>query len=219
MLDAAYVFIYVKLNIFFQGTLLVIYNCFGIHLIDVSDIDEEPEKANQTYVPVNSKLERTVTTSELRVYPPIRSTTKDDKRRYLKASARLVFRQHGKPDEEKDTNLKNKISMLVQQAIHDAKIKMKTVEDIKEKYKDDPSYRVGFIFSNLKKSKDVMNELFNVAIKHRHDWKALEQMKIFELIVHTNVDTTNLVRQLVEIHLQHMNSTDPVAFKRRVVLL
>lgn len=71
----------------------------------------------------------------------------------------------------------------------------------------------------VKKSKDVMSELFNIAVKHKDDWKALEQLKVFELIVHTNVDTTNLVRQLVEIHIQHINATSTESGRKRVVLI
>ncbi|CAH2039469.1 unnamed protein product, partial [Iphiclides podalirius] len=198
-------------------SLLTTYNCFGINLIDVKQDINASEETTEKFTTC-SATESTDTTS--RVYPPIRTTVKNQKRRFMIVTPiRPVFRQAERFEDEKDKNLKNKISMLVQQSIHDAKLKMKTVDNLKEKYKDDPSYRVGFIFSNLKKSKDIMSELFNVAVKHRHDWKALEQMKIFELIVHTNVDTTNLVRQLVEIHLQNLNSTDPVAFRKRVVLL
>lgn len=136
-------------------------------------------------------------------------------------SPQPVFLRQDEAEEEKDASLKNKIKLLVEQCIHDAKEKMETINSLKDKYKDDPPYKVGFIFHNLKKSKDVMSELFNVAVKHRHDWKALEQMRIFELIVHTNVDTTNLVRQLVELHLHNVNSTSTGSgsMKKRVVLL
>lgn len=124
-------------------------------------------------------------------------------------------------EDEKDTNLKNKISTLVQQTIHDTERKIKSIQHIKDDHRDTAAYKAGFILSMIKKSRDVLNELFNVAVKHKDEWKALEQLKIFELIVHTNVDTTNLVRQLVEIHIQHLNATNPDhnLERRRVVLL
>ncbi|KPJ07278.1 hypothetical protein RR48_07694 [Papilio machaon] len=152
---------------------------------------------------------------------PLDASTRDTKRRFMVVSPKPVFLRQEEAEEEKDASLKNKIKLLVEQCIHDAKDKMETINSLKEKYKDDPSYKVGFIFHNLKKSKDVMTELFNVAVKHRHDWKALEQMRIFELIVHTNVDTSNLVRQLVELHLHNVNATNPDSsnLKKRVVLL
>lgn len=103
------------------------------------------------------------------------------------------------------------------QTMHDTEKKIKSVQYLKDRYRDRAPYRAGFILSMVKKTRDVLNELFNVAVKHRDDWKALEHLKIFELIVHTNVDTTNLVRQLVEIHIQNLNTS--TIDSRRVVLL
>lgn len=109
--------------------------------------------------------------------------------------------------EDRDSGLKTKILTLVQQTMHDTDSKVRATQTIKDKYRDRAPYRIGFILSMVKKSRDVLNELFNVAVKHREEWKALEQLKIFELIVHTNVDTTNLVRQLVELHIDNLNAT------------
>jgi hypothetical protein len=131
--------------------------------------------------------------------------------------ARAALRASGYED-EKDDNLKYKISTLVQQTVHDTERKMKSIEHVKEKHREMAPYKTGFILSMIKKSRDVLNELFNVAVKHKDEWKALEQLKI----LHTNVDTTNLVRQLVEIHIQHLNSTSSqgnAAGRKRVVLL
>ncbi|PZC75717.1 hypothetical protein B5X24_HaOG205691 [Helicoverpa armigera] len=122
-------------------------------------------------------------------------------------------------EDEADANLKSKISTLVNQTMHDTQRKMTSIETLKNKYRDQGPYRAGFVLSLIKKSRDVLNELFNVAVKHRDEWKALEQLKIFELIVHTNVDTTNLLRQLVEIHLTHMNSTQGIRKGSKRVLL
>lgn len=128
--------------------------------------------------------------------------------------------------EDKDSGLKTKILTLVQQTMHDTDTKVRATQNIKDKYRDRAPYRIGFILSMVKKSRDVLNELFNVAVKHREEWKALEQLKIFELIVHTNVDTTNLVRQLVELHINNLNATQKrirlrvgPTTKHRVVIL
>lgn len=128
--------------------------------------------------------------------------------------------------EDKDSGLKTKILTLVQQTMHDTDTKVRATQSIKDKYRDRAPYRIGFILSMVKKSRDVLNELFNVAVKHREEWKALEQLKIFELIVHTNVDTTNLVRQLVELHINNLNATQKrmrlrigQPTKQRVVIL
>lgn len=128
--------------------------------------------------------------------------------------------------EDKDSGLKTKILTLVQQTMHDTDTKIRATKSIKDKYRDRAPYRIGFILSMVKKSRDVLNELFNVAVKHRDEWKALEQLKIFELIVHTNVDTTNLVRQLVELHINNLNTTQRKTrlrlgqtTKQRVVIL
>lgn len=120
-------------------------------------------------------------------------------------------------EDEKDENLKTKISTLVLEIMHDTQKKMKAVEIIKKQHREEPAYKAGFILSLVKKSKYVLDELFNVAIKHREKWLALEQLKIFELIVHTNVDTTNLLRQLVDVHVKHMNATQPN--KKRIILI
>ncbi|KAI8426103.1 hypothetical protein MSG28_005062 [Choristoneura fumiferana] len=117
---------------------------------------------------------------------------------------------------EKDNNLKEKITMLVEQAVYDTDRKIQSIQSVKKP--NSGPYKIGFILSMIKKTRDVLNELFNVAVKHRDEWKALEQLKIFELIVHTNVDTTNLVRQLVELHIQNLNVTG-TQDARRVVLL
>nr|XP_034831548.1 uncharacterized protein LOC117988506 [Maniola hyperantus] len=122
-------------------------------------------------------------------------------------------------EEEKDENLKRKISSLVDQTVHDTNKKIKLISHVKEQLRNEIPYRVGFILSMIKKSKDVLNELFNVAVKHKDDWKALEQLKIFELIVHTNVDTSHLVRQLVEVHIQFLNSTRTDDNQKRMILL
>lgn len=136
-----------------------------------------------------------------------------------------LFRQsdggvdHGNYEDEKDTNIKVKITQLVQQTLHDTERKIKSIQHLKESNREVPPYKIGFVLSLVKKTKEVLNELFNVAVKHRDSWKALEQLKIFELIVHTNVDATNLVRQLVEIHIQNLNATSSSKDKKRVVLL
>lgn len=122
-------------------------------------------------------------------------------------------------EDDKDEKIKSKISVLIDQTLHDTGNKITDMKDLKNKHRDAGPYKAGFILSMVKKCKDVMNELFNVAVKHKDDWKALEQLKVFELIVHTNVDTTNLVRQLVEIHIQNLNTTNNPNSRKRLVLL
>lgn len=119
-------------------------------------------------------------------------------------------------EDEKDTNLKQKIANLVDQTMQDTQKKMKKTEMIKRANRNSPPYKVGFILCMIKKSKNVMDELFNVAMKHRDQWKSLQHMKVFELIVHTNVDTTNLLRQLVDVHLKFMNSSSN---EKKLILL
>lgn len=119
-------------------------------------------------------------------------------------------------EDEKDSNIKQKIAMLVEQTMQDAHRKMKLVEELKDEHREEAPYKAGFILSMVKKSKDVLDELFNVAVKHKDEWMALEQLKIFELIVHTNVDTTNLLRQLVDVHVKYMNATRD---KKNVILI
>lgn len=132
---------------------------------------------------------------------------------------RSLLRGEDTNDNDKDERIKSKISTLIDQTLHDTVNKVASIKDFKEKHREEGPYKVGFILSMVKKSKDVMSELFNIAVKHKDDWKALEQLKVFELIVHTNVDTTNLVRQLVEIHIQHLNATNTQDGRKRVVLI
>lgn len=143
------------------------------------------------------------------------------RRFWLRNFGELGIKKHlrsGAGDDEKDNSLKQKITVLVEQTIYDTDRKIQSVQSIKDSNRDKLPYKIGFILSMIKKTRDVLNELFNVAVKHRDEWKALEQLKIFELIVHTNVDTTNLVRQLVELHIQNLNVTH-TQDERRVVLL
>ncbi|CAG4962624.1 unnamed protein product [Colias eurytheme] len=161
---------------------------------------------------VNIEKETTITTSK-----------NIDGRRYWLVSGTLDDplppKNANEEEDDKDENIKSKIATLVEQTLYDSQVKIKSLQSIKDFHKDDAPYKAGFILSLIKKSKDVLNELFNVAIRHKDDWKALEQLKVFELIVHTNVDTTNLVRQLVEVHIQYMNATHTGDSKKRVVLL
>lgn len=68
-------------------------------------------------------------------------------------------------------------------------------------------YRLGKHLSLMKKCKMVMSELFDIAIKHKNDWKALEQLKIYEMILHANVDANNYINQMLEVQLYFLNST------------
>ncbi|KAL4712001.1 hypothetical protein ACJJTC_003668 [Scirpophaga incertulas] len=122
-------------------------------------------------------------------------------------------------EDESNKNLKQKMATLVEQSVHDTERKIKSIQHIRSKYREGAPYRAGFIMSLTKKNKDIMNELFNVAVKHKDEWSAQEHLKIFELIVRTNVDITNLVRHLVETHVQYMNSTRTDHRRRRVLLL
>nr|XP_032520669.1 uncharacterized protein LOC116772551 [Danaus plexippus plexippus] len=174
------------------GIVFVVQETFGINLIDL-DISNDGYEDHDDYEMSSDD---------------IRGTTREG-RRYWLVSSDLNLNEPPKQadEEEKDERLKSKITTLVEQTLHDTQTKVSSIQHLKEQHRNEAPYKTGFILSMIKKSKDVLNELFNVAVKHREDWKALEQMKVFELIVHTNVDTTNLVRQLVEIHIQHMNAT------------
>ncbi|KAJ0178177.1 hypothetical protein K1T71_006000 [Dendrolimus kikuchii] len=174
--------------ILFFTILLCTELCVGIYLIDL------PYPKHEAYKQMRSESQKSFWTVERRA------------------------EEFSSLQEEKDANIKTKISTLVQQTMHDTERKIQSIQHLKEKNREEAPYRAGFILSMIKKNRDVLNELFNVAVKHRDEWKALEQLKIFELIVHTNVDTTNLVRQLVEIHIQHINATSSPS-NRRVVLL
>lgn len=120
-------------------------------------------------------------------------------------------------EDEKDTNLKQKIANLVDQTMKDTQKKMKQTEEIQAEHREESPYKVGFILCMIKKSKNVMDELFNVAVKHRDQWKSLQHLKVFELIVHTNVDATNLLRQLIDVRLKHLNGSK--SKEDKVVLL
>ncbi|XP_047993853.1 uncharacterized protein LOC125232249 [Leguminivora glycinivorella] len=108
----------------------------------------------------------------------------------------------------KDNTLKEKIGFLIEQTINDAKKELLAVDEYKSQHNRTAEYRIGFLMYMVKRSRDVMNELFTVAVNHKDDWKALDQLKIFELIIHTNVDTSNLLRQLLEIAVQETPKKD-----------
>ncbi|XP_063623540.1 uncharacterized protein LOC134795581 [Cydia splendana] len=113
-----------------------------------------------------------------------------------------------------DNTLKEKIGFIIEQTLNDARKELASINDLKAQYNKTAEYRIGFLMYMVKRSRDVMNELFTVAVNHKEDWKALDQLKIFELIIHTNVDTSNLLRQLLEIAIQEAPSREHKAEER-----
>ncbi|XP_063363412.1 uncharacterized protein LOC134652178 [Cydia amplana] len=101
-----------------------------------------------------------------------------------------------------DNTLKEKIGLIIEQTLNDARKELASIDVLKAQYNNTAEFRIGFLMYMVKRSRDVMNELFTVAVNHKEDWKALDQLKIFELIIHTNVDTSNLLRQLLDIAIQ-----------------
>ncbi|XP_061714640.1 uncharacterized protein LOC133523178 [Cydia pomonella] len=101
-----------------------------------------------------------------------------------------------------DNTMKEKIGFIIEQTINDARKELAGIDDLKAQYNRTTEYRIGFLMYMVKRSRDVMSELFTVAVNHKEDWKALDHLKIFELIIHTNVDTSNLLRQLLDIAIQ-----------------
>lgn len=186
-------------------------NCKCLKLLDLSDSDThfaQPKGERRSALKYKSYLQ-------------VSTTQPKPRRRYWLVNEDVPLGnmtvQPRTYEDEKDANIKHKIATLVQQTMHDAEKKMTLIQELKDEYREEAPYRAGFILSMVKKSKDILDELFNVAVKHRDEWMALEQLKIFELIVHTNVDTTNLLRQLVDVHVKHLNATQ--SDKKRVILL
>ncbi|PZC75716.1 hypothetical protein B5X24_HaOG205690 [Helicoverpa armigera] len=176
-----------------------------LELVDLSDVELPPKSRERAPI----KYEE---------YRPIKRPPKAIRRYWLlnnNQNAEDPPVQRGYED-EKDANIKQKITMLVDQTMNDTQRKLKLTDELRLKHREEAPYKAGFILSMVKKSKNVLDELFNVAVKHRDEWAALEQLKIFELIVHTNVDTTNLLRQLLEVHVKHLNATSD---KKRIILL
>ncbi|KAH9641666.1 hypothetical protein HF086_005112 [Spodoptera exigua] len=185
-----------------------------IKCLDLVDFTERPYKPRR----VPKKVGRIPVKYE--EYKPVQLSVKPIRRYWLLSDSNQFTKgvpvQQRVYEDEKDSNIKQKIAMLVEQTMQDAHRKMKLVDELKEEHRDEAPYKAGFILSMVKKSKDVLDELFNVAVKHKDEWMALEQLKIFELIVHTNVDTTNLLRQLVDVHVKHINATRD---SKRVILI
>lgn len=91
----------------------------------------------------------------------------------------------------------------------DVELKMKYLTKEESIYKNETlnRYKLGKHLSLIQKCKVIMNELFDIAVRHKNDWKALEQLKIYEMILHTNVDTNNYVNQMLEIQIHYLNDT------------
>ncbi|XP_063535333.1 uncharacterized protein LOC134745272 [Cydia strobilella] len=126
--------------------------------------------------------------------------------RPLRSMKQIQARRQGtdmdQVNKELDNTLKEKIGFIIEQTLNDARKELSSINDLKARYNTTAEYRIGFLMYMVKRSRDVMNELFTVAVNHKEDWKALDQLKIFELIIHTNVDTSNLLRQLLEIAIR-----------------
>ncbi|XP_035445543.2 uncharacterized protein LOC118272922 [Spodoptera frugiperda] len=177
-----------------------------------SDMDAPPPQESSTVSPTSSPaMSPTTTPSPI---PPSKEKSNIRRRWLLNEAPKKKILGRSSYEDEKDYTLKSKIALLVNQTMEDEHIRMQEIEHIKVQFRDQKPYRAGFVLSLIKKSRDVLNELFNVAVKHRDEWKALEQLKIFELIIHTNLDTTDLLRQLVDIHLG--NSTSALPDRKRI---
>lgn len=198
---------------------MIAEECKCLKFIDLPSDSEDPDAK----VGVHALESVTTPTSEHQHSSPPVEPPASVRRRFMSGprqqSSDIIIKQRSGPDDEAtEKYLKQKISTLIGQTIHDTTKKVKSVQKIKDKTREQAPYKAGFILSMVRKSRLMLNDLFNLAVKHRDNWKALQQLKVFEYIVHTNVDTTNLVRQLVEIHINHLNSTTK-SEKKRVVLL
>ncbi|KOB79249.1 putative ATP-dependent RNA helicase, partial [Operophtera brumata] len=103
-------------------------------------------------------------------------------------------------DDEKSLQIKQKIAQLIQLTMNTTTEGIKTIKPLQDEHGKSAYYKFGLVLSQVKKTREVLNELFNTAIKHRNSWRALEQLKIFELIVESNVETTELTKQLIELN-------------------
>ncbi|VVD03242.1 unnamed protein product [Leptidea sinapis] len=195
--------------VFILIAILQVKNAHGIHFIELSS---EPISKQRKVFDQDKEMTtvQTVKSIDGRKHWPVSSL---QKKNYTRQGS-----EKDNDNKHKDENLKSKISLLVEQTLHDTESKIKKVDAIKQQHRETPAYKAGFILSMIKRNKDMLTELFSVAVKHKDNWKALEQLQIFEFIVHTNVDTTYLVKQLVEIHMQYMNATTANARKRIVLL-
>ncbi|XP_075979129.1 uncharacterized protein LOC142978536 [Anticarsia gemmatalis] len=219
---------------------LVMKQCKCLKLVDLPSDSDNPEpqiinepETRRPYPPVKSTPMKAITYPPTKQSekdtptPPVRPTIKEmtytsvmpapleNGRRFMQSNYKHLMRQATEMNVGEDTDLKVKIGFLIEQTLHDTQKKIKSVQKLKEQAREEGPYKAGFLLSLIKRSRTVLNDLFNLAIKHRDSWKALEQLKIFEFIVHVNVDTTNLIRQLVEIHLQNLEP--PPMGGRRVV--
>ncbi|CAB3220134.1 unnamed protein product [Arctia plantaginis] len=191
--------------------------CKSLKVIDLPSDSEEPESMESE----TTEARESSTDSATRDFPQIstfpNSVVSSTGRRFLPIMREGMDQMSEQFQSDDDVLLKKKIAVIIQQTVHDTTKKVTSVQKVKERVRDQPPYKAGYILSLVRKSRLMLNDLFNLAVKHRDNWKALQQLKVFEYIVHTNVDTTNLVRQLVEVHIQYLNSTQ--SSKKRVVLL
>lgn len=195
---------------------LLANECKSLKFIDLPSDSDEPEAFESKTTDAKESSTDAVTIN----YPKLttlRNSTSLTGRRFLPVMRQGVDPNADPYELDDDALLKKKIAVIIQQTVHDTTKKVQSVQKVKEQIRDQPPYKAGYILSLVRKSRLMLNDLFNLAVKHRDNWKALQQLKVFEYIVHTNVDTTNLVRQLVEVHIQYLNSTQSP--KKRVVLL
>lgn len=190
--------------------------CKSLKFIDLPSDSDEPE-AFETKTTVAKESSTDAVTINYPKLTTLTNSTLLTGRRFLPVMKQGVDPNADPYELDDDALLKKKIAVIIQQTVHDTTKKVQSVQKVKERIRDQPPYKAGYILSLVRKSRLMLNDLFNLAVKHRDNWKALQQLKVFEYIVHTNVDTTNLVRQLVEVHIQYLNSTQSP--KKRVVLL
>lgn len=99
-----------------------------------------------------------------------------------------------------DDSMKAKIALIVDRTMNDAEVSISGIADIKAKYAHEPAFKIGFIIGVIKRASYVLDRLFNVAMKHKEQWQALEQLKLYELMMHTSFSITSLSREAFSLH-------------------
>lgn len=117
----------------------------------------------------------------------------------------IISRRMEKKENPQDAVFKGIINGLVKQSLLDNNRSLHSLDNIRNRIKNEVTYQIGFITRFIKHQRDLMNDFFDLAIKNRHNVLILQQMNVFEHIMHTNVNITNLVNRLVSIHIKHKN--------------
>lgn len=181
----------------FTGAVHIISeNCKCVKLIDLPSDSEEP----------NSIVTKKKMSQIYMQFAPVNISMKGIRRLTPNFRRGISRRQEAKHSFRFTSEIKDLVRTLVAQAMLDTNRTVLSMRKLRDNMKKNPDYKIGFITSFIRKERQQLNDFFEMALKFKDHVKVLQQMKVFEYIMRSNVNITTLVRQVIHLHIQKRES-------------